>query len=161
MTVVSMLGGVLAYTRTGSVPSILASFTIGGALAMSSMRIKDGLDYGIEGAACMPVSIYLWNAASFPTSRRFCWCPLYWWTRLIHSELCRSGCANIEVCSHSTPASFIPGSSSPYLFLIITGLLTYHSRAIRVRAPIPAVISLLALSSTAYYTKSALDRQSK
>ena len=56
MTVVSMLGGVLAYTRTGSVPSILASFTIGGALAMSSMRIKDGLDYGIEGAARVFVS---------------------------------------------------------------------------------------------------------
>jgi uncharacterized membrane protein (UPF0136 family) len=51
MSVVSILGGVLAYTRTGSIPSVVASFTIGGAMALSSMRIKDGMDYGVEGAA--------------------------------------------------------------------------------------------------------------
>lgn len=53
MSGVSILGGILAYTRTGSIPSIVASFTIGGAMALSSMRIKDGMDYGIEGAAGM------------------------------------------------------------------------------------------------------------
>ena len=51
MSGVSMLGGIFAYTRANSLPSLIASFGIGGAMALSSMRIRDGLDYGLEGAA--------------------------------------------------------------------------------------------------------------
>ena len=51
MSGISVLGGIFAYTRFNSVPSLLGSFGIGSALALSSMRIRDGLDYGIEGAA--------------------------------------------------------------------------------------------------------------
>lgn len=51
MSGISLLGGIIAYTRTGSIPSIVASFTIGGVMALSSMRIKDNMDYGLEGAA--------------------------------------------------------------------------------------------------------------
>lgn len=47
-----MLGGALAYARTSSVPSLAASFGIGGLMALSSMRIRDGLNFGLEGAAC-------------------------------------------------------------------------------------------------------------
>lgn len=51
MAAVSTLGGVLAYTRAGSVPSLVACLGISGVMAMSSMRIRDGLQYGYEGAA--------------------------------------------------------------------------------------------------------------
>jgi uncharacterized membrane protein (UPF0136 family) len=51
MSGLSMLGGAFAFARTGSVPSLLGSFTIAGLMAISSMRIRDGMDYGLEGAA--------------------------------------------------------------------------------------------------------------
>lgn len=47
-----MLGGVLAYTRVGSVPSLVACMGISGLMAVSSMRIRDGLSWGNEAAAC-------------------------------------------------------------------------------------------------------------
>ena len=47
----SLLSGIFAYTRYNSVPSLVASFGIGGLMAMSSMRIRDSMDYGLEGAA--------------------------------------------------------------------------------------------------------------
>ena len=46
----SFLGGISAYARYNSVPSLVASFGIGGVMAVSSMRIRDGMDYGLEGA---------------------------------------------------------------------------------------------------------------
>jgi len=51
MSGASILGGVTAYTRYSSVPSLVASFGIGTAMALSGMRIRDGMDYGLEGAA--------------------------------------------------------------------------------------------------------------
>jgi uncharacterized membrane protein (UPF0136 family) len=51
MSGVSMLGGVMAYTMAGSVPSLVACMGISGLMAMSSMRIRDGLQYGNEAAA--------------------------------------------------------------------------------------------------------------
>lgn len=53
MSGVSMLGGAIAFARTSSVPSLAGSFAIGGLMALSSMRIRDGMDYGLEGATCM------------------------------------------------------------------------------------------------------------
>ena len=47
----SLVSGAYAYARFGSIPSLLGSFGIGGLMAMSSMRMKDNMDYGIEGAA--------------------------------------------------------------------------------------------------------------
>jgi uncharacterized membrane protein (UPF0136 family) len=44
------VSGAYAYARFGSIPSLLGSFGIGGLMAMSSMRMKDNMDYGIEGA---------------------------------------------------------------------------------------------------------------
>jgi hypothetical protein len=38
-----------AFARFGSLPSLFGSFGIGGLMAMSRMR--DNLDYGVEGAA--------------------------------------------------------------------------------------------------------------
>ena len=40
-----------AYARFGSLPSLFGSFGIGGLMALSSMRMRDNLDYGVEGAA--------------------------------------------------------------------------------------------------------------
>jgi hypothetical protein len=40
-----------AFARFGSLPSLFGSFGIGGLMAMSSMRMRDNLDYGVEGAA--------------------------------------------------------------------------------------------------------------
>lgn len=54
-----MLGGAFAFARTGSVPSLLGSFGIAGLMAVSSMRIRDGMDYGLEGAACKS-EVYGW-----------------------------------------------------------------------------------------------------
>lgn len=51
MSGLSMLGGAFAFARTGSFPSLAGSFTIAGIMALSSMRIRDGMDYGLEGAA--------------------------------------------------------------------------------------------------------------
>jgi hypothetical protein len=45
------VSGAYAYARFGSIPLLLGSFGIGGLMAMSSMRMKDNMDYGIEGAA--------------------------------------------------------------------------------------------------------------
>ncbi|EIW72840.1 hypothetical protein M231_00097 [Tremella mesenterica] len=47
----SLVGGISAYARYGSIPSIVGSFAIGSIMAASSMRIRDGMDYGLEGAA--------------------------------------------------------------------------------------------------------------
>jgi uncharacterized membrane protein (UPF0136 family) len=49
MSGISLLGGISAYTRYNSVPSLLASFGIGGLMGISSMRIRDGMEYGLEG----------------------------------------------------------------------------------------------------------------
>jgi uncharacterized membrane protein (UPF0136 family) len=48
---VSLVSGAYAYARFGSIPSLLGSFGIGGLMAMSSMRMKDNMNYGVEGAA--------------------------------------------------------------------------------------------------------------
>ena len=61
MSGISVLGGVFAYTRANSVPSLVASFGIGGVMALSSMRIRDGLDYGLEGAAGGPDSVLVFE----------------------------------------------------------------------------------------------------
>ena len=50
MSAVAMLGGISAYARYSSVPSLLASLGVGGLMAVSSIRIRDGLDYGHESA---------------------------------------------------------------------------------------------------------------
>lgn len=52
MSGISLLGGISAFTRYGSTPSLVASFAIAGCMATSSMRIRDGMQYGLEGAAC-------------------------------------------------------------------------------------------------------------
>lgn len=41
----------MAYTRYSSLPSLIASLGIGSAMMISGMRIRDGMDYGYEGAA--------------------------------------------------------------------------------------------------------------
>jgi len=53
MSGISILGGISAYARYNSVPSLVASFGIGGLMAVSSMRIRDGMEMGLEGAAGM------------------------------------------------------------------------------------------------------------
>ena len=64
MSGASLLGGITAYTRYGSVPSIFASFAIAGAMGLSSMRIRDGMDYGYEGAAgmCPGYDTHIWDS---------------------------------------------------------------------------------------------------
>nr|XP_019007685.1 uncharacterized protein I206_07701 [Kwoniella pini CBS 10737]OCF46466.1 hypothetical protein I206_07701 [Kwoniella pini CBS 10737] len=47
----SLLGGIFAYTKFNSVPSLVGSFAIGSMMLLSSMRIRDGMEYGYEGAA--------------------------------------------------------------------------------------------------------------
>ncbi|ORY28581.1 hypothetical protein BCR39DRAFT_534177 [Naematelia encephala] len=89
----SLLSGIFAYTRFGSTPSLIASVGIASAMAVSSMRIKDGMSYGLEGAA----------------------------------------------------------ASSAVLFVPVA------RRALRTRAPIPAVTAVLAAASTGYYIREWLD----
>ncbi|TYJ52870.1 hypothetical protein B9479_006505 [Cryptococcus floricola] len=47
---VTILGGITAYARFSSVPSLVGSFAIGSVMALSGMRIRDGMDYGLETA---------------------------------------------------------------------------------------------------------------
>lgn len=48
---VSILSGMYAYARFGSLPSLLGAFGVGGVLGMSSMRMRDNMNYGVVGAA--------------------------------------------------------------------------------------------------------------
>ncbi|KAI9634444.1 uncharacterized protein MKK02DRAFT_37975 [Dioszegia hungarica] len=59
MSGLSMLGGAFAFARTGSFPSLAGSFTIAGIMALSSMRIRDGMDYGLEGAAASSTLLFV------------------------------------------------------------------------------------------------------
>lgn len=61
----SILSGMYAYARFGSMPSLLGAFGVGGLLGMSSMRMRDNMDYGLVGAAGMSI----WH-----TRRRVSWC---------------------------------------------------------------------------------------
>ncbi|KAL7423547.1 hypothetical protein Q5752_001127 [Cryptotrichosporon argae] len=47
----SLLAGITAYTRYSSTPSLVASFAVGGAMAVASMRIRDGMEPDVEIAA--------------------------------------------------------------------------------------------------------------
>lgn len=80
MAGVSMLGGILAYTRRGSVPSLVACSLISGGMTVSSMRIRDGLAGGYEGAVCELLAGGL--SAKLVLTR---------------SDLCGSACADVEV----------------------------------------------------------------
>ncbi|WVR05644.1 hypothetical protein IAU60_002666 [Kwoniella sp. DSM 27419] len=60
----SLLGGIFAFTKFNSVPSLVASFGIGSVMLLSSMRIRDGMDYGYEGAVASSVALVV------PTLRR-------------------------------------------------------------------------------------------
>ncbi|CAD6566152.1 MAG: hypothetical protein TREMPRED_002280 [Tremellales sp. Tagirdzhanova-0007] len=60
----SLLGGISAFTRYNSLPSLVASFGIGGIMALSSMRIRDGMEYGLEAAAASSALLMV------PTLRR-------------------------------------------------------------------------------------------
>ncbi|WRT65940.1 uncharacterized protein IL334_002891 [Kwoniella shivajii] len=60
----SLLGGIFAYTKFNSTPSLVASFAIGSAMLLSSMRIRDGMEYGYEGAALTSAALVV------PTLRR-------------------------------------------------------------------------------------------
>ncbi|WVW80381.1 hypothetical protein I302_102362 [Kwoniella bestiolae CBS 10118] len=60
----SLLGGIFAYTKFGSTPSLVGSFGIGSLMLLSSMRIRDGMDYGYEGAVASSVALVI------PTLRR-------------------------------------------------------------------------------------------
>ena len=51
MSGLSLLGGISAYTRFNSVPSLVAGMGIGSMMALSGMRIKDGMNGGLECAA--------------------------------------------------------------------------------------------------------------
>lgn len=59
LSAASFLSGTYAFTRFNSVPSLVATFGIGGIMALSSMRIKDGMDWGLEGAAGECLSCWL------------------------------------------------------------------------------------------------------
>ncbi|WWC88143.1 uncharacterized protein L201_003048 [Kwoniella dendrophila CBS 6074] len=60
----SLLGGVFAYTKFGSTPSLVGSFAIGSAMLLSSMRIRDGMEYGYESAVVSSAALVV------PTLRR-------------------------------------------------------------------------------------------
>jgi uncharacterized membrane protein (UPF0136 family) len=45
-----LLGGITAYTRYNSIQALIASFAIAGVSATSAMRIRDGMEWGYEGA---------------------------------------------------------------------------------------------------------------
>ncbi|WWC68405.1 uncharacterized protein I206_102331 [Kwoniella pini CBS 10737] len=60
----SLLGGIFAYTKFNSVPSLVGSFAIGSMMLLSSMRIRDGMEYGYEGAALSSAALVA------PTLRR-------------------------------------------------------------------------------------------
>jgi len=64
MSGLSLLGGISSFTRYSSVPSLVAGVSIGGAMALSSMRIRDGMDYGLEGATASSAALMI------PTLRR-------------------------------------------------------------------------------------------
>ncbi|WWD05494.1 hypothetical protein V865_003571 [Kwoniella europaea PYCC6329] len=60
----SLLGGIFAYTKFGSTPSLIGSFAVGSAMLLSSMRIRDGMEYGYEGAVASSIALVI------PTLRR-------------------------------------------------------------------------------------------
>ncbi|KAK8865641.1 hypothetical protein IAR55_000786 [Kwoniella newhampshirensis] len=60
----SLVAGIFAYTRFNSFPSLIASFGVGSVMALSSMRIRDGMEYGYEGAAASSAVLVV------PTLRR-------------------------------------------------------------------------------------------
>ncbi|WVQ97190.1 hypothetical protein IAU59_004300 [Kwoniella sp. CBS 9459] len=60
----SLLGGIFAYTKFNSFPSLIGSFGIGSVMLLSSMRIRDGMDYGYEGALASSLALVV------PTLRR-------------------------------------------------------------------------------------------
>ncbi|KAL0252882.1 hypothetical protein I308_102274 [Cryptococcus tetragattii IND107] len=62
---ISVAGGIMAYTRYSSIPSLIASLGIGSAMMISGRRIRDGMDYGYESAAASSAVLM------YPTIRRF------------------------------------------------------------------------------------------
>ncbi|ODO07419.1 hypothetical protein L198_00998 [Cryptococcus wingfieldii CBS 7118] len=61
---VTILGGITAYARFSSVPSLVGSLGIGSIMALSGMRIRDGMDYGLETATASSAALM------YPTIRR-------------------------------------------------------------------------------------------
>ncbi|WVQ85508.1 hypothetical protein IAT38_007673 [Cryptococcus sp. DSM 104549] len=53
----SLLGGISAYARYSSVPSLVGCLGIGGVMALSAMRIRDGMDWGLETAAASSAAL--------------------------------------------------------------------------------------------------------
>jgi uncharacterized membrane protein (UPF0136 family) len=51
LSVLSFVGGIMGFAKAGSVPSLAAGVGIGAAMAVSAMRIHDGMPYGLEVAA--------------------------------------------------------------------------------------------------------------
>lgn len=51
MSGLSLFGGIFAFTKYSSFPALFLSFGIAAASATSAMRIRDGMDWGYEGAA--------------------------------------------------------------------------------------------------------------
>ncbi|CDZ98773.1 Predicted membrane protein [Phaffia rhodozyma] len=61
------VGGIIGFSRTRSIPSIVGGFALGSLFAISGMRIQEGLDYGYETAAASSVLLML---AGLPRFRR-------------------------------------------------------------------------------------------
>jgi hypothetical protein len=51
MSGLSLFGGIFAFTKYSSFPALFLSFGIAAASATSAMRIRDGMEWGYEGAA--------------------------------------------------------------------------------------------------------------
>ncbi|WVQ71111.1 hypothetical protein IAR50_000636 [Cryptococcus sp. DSM 104548] len=64
LSAVTVLGGISAYARYSSVPSLVGSLGIGSIMVLSGMRIRDGMDYGHETAAASSAALM------YPTIRR-------------------------------------------------------------------------------------------
>lgn len=64
--VLSLIGGVIGFTRKGSVPSLIGGLSVGGLYIWSGLALQNGQPYGLEGALGSSVLLFLSSVPRFP-----------------------------------------------------------------------------------------------